>query len=70
MLSTSKVFSTELIRSTSRVYPVGVVGDDPPVVIAMAIAMSVACAGKIIGDDTNEKLAFGVDGGPTSAGLA
>jgi len=36
----------------------------------MAIAMSVACAGKIIGDDTNEKLAFGVDGGPTSAGLA
>src|SRR4029450_8326227 len=26
--------------------------------IAMAIAMSVACTGKIIGDDTNEKLAF------------
>jgi hypothetical protein len=36
----------------------------------MAIAMSVACTGKIIGDDTNEKLAFRVDAGPASAGLA
>jgi len=36
----------------------------------MAIAMSVACTGKIIGDDTNEKLAFRVDAGPASAALA
>jgi hypothetical protein len=59
-----------LIRSTSRVYPVGVVGEDPPVVIAMAIAMSVAVGIVIVGDDTNENPAFAADAGPASAALA